>query len=49
MAQSGDGHRKLWGPVVTLRKTADFALLTGTEDLAWPGTQKKKKNFPVRQ
>ena len=38
-----DVHRKLWGPVETLRQTADFALLT--EDLAWPGTQKKKKNY----
>ena len=24
-----DAHRKLWGPVETLRHTADFALLTG--------------------
>ena len=24
-----DAHRKLWGPVETLRQTADFALLTG--------------------
>ena len=29
MAQSGEAHRKLWGPVETLRQTADFALLTG--------------------
>ena len=24
-----EAHRKLWGPVETLRQTADFALLTG--------------------
>ena len=26
---SGGCHRKLWGPVETLRQTADFALITG--------------------
>ena len=36
-----DAHRKLLGPVETLRQTADFALLT--EDLAWPGTQKEEE------
>ena len=42
-----EAHRKLWGPVETLRQTADFALTHRTEDLAWPGTQKKKKKIPT--
>ena len=39
-----DAHKKLWGPVEALRAVdCGLRLTHRTEDLAWPGTQKKKK------
>ena len=43
-----EAHRKLWGPVETAADCG-LRLTHRTEDLAWPGTQKKKKKCDVQE